>query len=172
MFSKICKALGQGSSVGQSIAGWEVSRLWLCRAEYKWREKLDVRGDLGVGWSEDTHNSKARNSELYFCFFTGKAAHHVVSASGGGNRAGKIPAPTSSNIVDPEGPSECLFSAFLQATAHLCRALYRCCFSCTDVRQLMPVRLRWHGNLYLATSCMWCRGSGTDGTGLACVSQE
>lgn len=81
------------------------------------------KGELRGG---DTHNSKARSSELYFCFFTGKAAHHIISASGGGRRAGKIPAPTSSNVVDRKVPSERLFSAFLQATAHLYRALYRC----------------------------------------------
>lgn len=33
--------------------------------------------------------------------------------------AGKIPAPTSSNAVDPEGSSGCLFFAFLQAQSIL-----------------------------------------------------
>lgn len=33
--------------------------------------------------------------------------------------AGKIPAPTSSNALDPEGSSGCLFFAFLQAQSIL-----------------------------------------------------
>lgn len=69
-------------------------------------------------------------------------ARKFLSAPAGRNRTGKIPSPTSSSVVDPEGPSENTCSLLSYRPQHICTEDFTDAVSATDVRQLMSVCLR------------------------------